>query len=309
MDEERPSVTAEGAAVMRALHQTHDAEPKILYDPISTLLVDTRSDFYKSRLELLTRLPELTRLRLKASFVMRSRYAEDCLAESFRNGMRQYVVLGAGLDTFAYRQPLWADSLRIFEVDHPATQRWKRRLLNEASISVPNNVRFVPIDFERVSLAVALSQAGLDLRVATFFSLLGVSQYLTEAALDQTFGVVLGAPARSEIVFSFVTSDQGLPADDVVLAKAFIARFAAIGEPWLSRFLPAQLVAKLRDMGFSKVFHLTPEEANQLYFQKRRDGLKRFAPGANDESYGMNANPGWAFLDPPFFTGRCRRAG
>src|SRR5262249_30725707 len=273
MDEERPSVTAEGAAVMRALHQTHDAEPKILNDPISTLLVDTRSDFYRSRLELLARLPELTKLRLKAGFVRRSRYAEDCLAESFTNGVRQYAVLGAGLDTFAYRQPFWADSLRIFEVDHPATQRWKRRLLREASISVPNNVSFVPVDFERVSLETALSQAGMDFGAATFFSLLGVSQYLTEAALDQTLGVVLAAPARSEIVFSFVTSDQGLPADDVVLAKAFIAQFAAIGEPWLSRFFPEQLVGKLRDMGFSKVFHLAPEQANQLYFQNRRDGL------------------------------------
>jgi methyltransferase (TIGR00027 family) len=102
---------------------------------------------------------------------MRSRYPEDCLAESFRNGVRQYVVLGAGLDTFAYRQPFWADSLRIFEVDLPATQRWKCRLLKEASISLSNNVGLVPVDFERVPLTTALSQAGLDFGAATFFSL------------------------------------------------------------------------------------------------------------------------------------------
>src|SRR5450755_3917709 len=147
MDEERPSLTAEGAAVMRALHQAPSHDPKILSDPISVRLVDPLSDFYKSRVDLLERLPVLTRLRLEATFVMRSRYAEDCLAEAFDNGVRQYVLLGAGLDTFAYRQPSWAKSLRIFEVDHPTTQRWKRRRLAEARASVPLNVSFIPGDF------------------------------------------------------------------------------------------------------------------------------------------------------------------
>src|SRR5215469_5411846 len=104
MDEERPSVTAEGAAVMRTIHQTLGGEPKILVDPISPRLIDTQSDFYRSRLTFLERLPELTRMRLKATFVMRSRYAEDCLAELVQKGVGQYVLLGAGLDTFAYRQ-------------------------------------------------------------------------------------------------------------------------------------------------------------------------------------------------------------
>jgi methyltransferase (TIGR00027 family) len=273
MDEERPSVTAEGAAVMRALHQRLDDEPKILDDPISPRLVDEQSDFYRSRLELLERLPAPTRLRLKATFVMRSRYAEDCLAQSVGDGVRQYVVLGAGLDTFAYRQPPWASALRIFEVDHPATQRWMRRLLAEASISVPDNVSFVPADFEKISLATALSRSGLDLGAATIFSLLGVSQYLTEAAFDQTLKFVHSAPTRSAIVFSFVASDAVLPADDVALVKAFVAQSAAMGEPWLLRFIPEELAAKLTAMGFSKVFHLQPEIANERYFQSRHDGL------------------------------------
>src|SRR5262252_5671523 len=140
MDEERPSFTAEGAAVMRAIHQTLDSEPKILDDPICVRLVDSQSDIYKSRLELLALLPAPSRLQLKATFVMRSRFAEDCLAQSIGNGVRQYVLLGAGLDTFAYRQPPWASSLRIFEVDYPATQRWKRRRLSESGISVPSNL-------------------------------------------------------------------------------------------------------------------------------------------------------------------------
>ena len=103
--------------------------------------------------------------------------------------------------------------------------------------------------------------------------MLGVSQYLTEAAFDQTLNFVLSAPARSEIVFSFVASDAVLSADDVALGREFTARFAAIGEPWLLRFLPDQLVAKLAAMGFSRVFHLTPEKANERYFKSRTDSL------------------------------------
>jgi methyltransferase (TIGR00027 family) len=232
MDEERPSATAQGAAIMRALHQTRD-HPQILEDPIAPRLVDPEGEFYKSRIELLDRLPRPTRLRFESAFVMRSRYAEDCLAEAYGNGVRQYVVLGAGLDTFAYRQPSWASSLRIFEVDHPGTQRWKRRLLTEAGISVPDNVGFVPVDFEKISLAAAFSQAGLDLSGATFLSMLGVSQYLTEAAFDQTLRFVLSGSKGSEMVFSFVASDAVLPPDDVARVKAFSAQFAAIGEPWL----------------------------------------------------------------------------
>src|ERR1700739_3784265 len=276
MEEERPSWTAEGAATMRALHQTPDHEPRILDDRIAPQLVNPQSDSYKSVIESLERLPKPTKLRFEATSVMRSRYAEDCLAEAFDNGVRQYIVLGAGLDTFAYRQPPWASSLRIFEVDHPATQRWKRRLLNEARITIPDNISFVPLDLEKVSRATALSQARGDFEAPIFFSMLGVSQYLSEATLDQTLRLVLSAPAQSEIVFSFVATDEVLPPDEVALIKAFEARFAAIGEPWLSRFLPERLAAKLRDNGFSRVFHLSPEEANHRYFQNRRDGLNAF---------------------------------
>jgi methyltransferase (TIGR00027 family) len=139
MDDERPSQTAEGALTMRALHQMLDDDPKILDDPIALQLIDPEGDVYKSRLEMLERLPLSLRLRLRSGFVMRNRYAEDCLAESFKNGVRQYVLLGAGFDTFAYRQPPWGDSLQVFEVDHPATQRWKLKRLAAHCISVPVN--------------------------------------------------------------------------------------------------------------------------------------------------------------------------
>lgn len=273
MDEERPSLTAEGAAVMRAIHQTDDGHPKILEDPISPRLIDTHNDFYKTRLQLLERLPEPTRLRLKSTFVMRSRFAEDRLKEAFEEGVRQYVILGAGLDTFPYRQPPWANGLRIFEVDHPATQRWKRRRFAKAGIVVPSNVRFVTVNFEEEALSTAVSRAGVDPRAPVFFSMLGVSQYLSEPAFDQTLRVVLSMPSPTEFVFSFVVSDGALPPDDVALVGALSAQFAAIGEPWRLRFAPEKLVAKLSAIGFAKVLHLTPEKANRRYFQNRRDGL------------------------------------
>jgi O-methyltransferase involved in polyketide biosynthesis len=131
----------------------------------------------------------------------------------------------------------------------------------------------VPLDFENVTLADALSGAGLDFTVPTLLSLLGVSQYLTEAALDLTLNFVLSMPASSEIVFSFVLPEYARPADEATLVAAFAVRSTEMGEPWLTQFLPEELALKLRAMGFSDVFHLSPEAATQRYFRERHDGL------------------------------------
>jgi methyltransferase (TIGR00027 family) len=236
-------------------------------------LIEPEGDFYKGALARFESLPLALRSQFRSLFLIRSRYAEDCLAESRSHGVRQYVILGAGLDTFAYRQPLWARSLRVFEVDHPATQQWKRRRLAAAGIAIPGNVGLVPIDFEHVTLTEGLSDAGLDVTVPTLFSLLGVSQYLTEAALDLTLRFVLSMPASSEMVLSFVLPESARPPDEAALVSAFAARSAEMGEPWMTAFLPDELVAKLRAMGFSNVFHFSPEAATQRYFRERRDGL------------------------------------
>jgi methyltransferase (TIGR00027 family) len=222
---------------------------------------------------LLERLPALTRQRLEATFVMRSRYAEDCLAEAFNEGVRQYVLLGAGLDTFAHRPTVVGQIAADLRGGSPSIQRWKRRRLADASVSVPDNVSFVAVDFEWVSLATALAQAGPDMSATTFISMLGVSQYLTAAALNETLRFVLSAAPRSETVFSFVLPDHALPRDEANLAAKFTAQFAALGEPWLTRFEPAQLVAKLTAMGFSEAIHLSTTDVNHRYFRERRDGL------------------------------------
>jgi len=163
---------------MRALHQVLD-EPRVLDDPIAALLVGEQELDRQKKIARL--IPFLKRLR--AHFAMRSRYAEDCLAESLDRGVRQYVLLGAGLDTFAYRQPASVHRLRIFEVDHPATQQWKREKLAAAQVFPPANLTFAGIDFEMVSLRDGLAAAGLDFDLPTFFSCLGVTQYLTTAVV------------------------------------------------------------------------------------------------------------------------------
>ena len=268
VEDDRPSATAQGAAIVRALHQILDDEPRILDDAIAQRLVGEQLERHK-RMNRLFVGPGI-----RANFTMRSRYAEDCLAESLGNGVGQYLLLGAGLDTFAYRQPVWATTLRIFEVDYPATQKWKRAKLAAAEISIPSNVMFVPVDFERISLREGLATGGLDFRIPTFFSSLGVTQYLTEQAFNLSLNFVLSLPPASEIVFSFVLAPGVLSWRERAVA-AFAAGVAgARGEPWLSRFSPDRLVSKLASMGFSKVTYFSTDDANARYFSGRRDGLK-----------------------------------
>src|SRR5215831_1547529 len=180
--EERPaSRTAIGVAVLRALHELHDDSPKLLRDPIIPLLLgDEVLQQAKANQEWLQD-PLTTALR--SHVVLRSRYTEDCLHEAVDSGTRQYVILGAGFETFAYRQPAWAEPLRIFEVDHPASQRAKVERLRLAGISIPTNVEFVAADFESASaqsasLREVLSLSSLDLTAPAFFFCLGVLVYL-----------------------------------------------------------------------------------------------------------------------------------
>jgi methyltransferase (TIGR00027 family) len=268
---QHPSRTSEFCAVMRAIHQAVDAEPKILADSIAPRLIDSIADD-DGWLASILRHPDAKQKR--AGFLVRNRYAEDCLAEGIERGLRQYGILGAGFDTFAFRQPAWANSLCIYEIDHPETQRWKRDRLAGASIAIPPNLTFVPIDFERGSLAEALRAANFDLGRRSFCSWLGVTQYLAPAAISETLGFVLSLPRESEIVFSFILPSEALTACEADIVRRAADQSAAVGEPWLSTFRPFDLVAQLRAMGFSEVIHLTPEQAHERYLMGRRDGLQ-----------------------------------
>jgi methyltransferase (TIGR00027 family) len=267
------SATAEGVAIQRALHQMHDAAPKILDDPIAPLLLDLESDSNKASIAAIESITHAVKSPFRAVFIMRSRYTEDCLAESLVRGVRQYVILGAGLDTFAYRQPAWGGSLQIYEVDHPASQEWKRERLEEAKVRIPGNLTFAPIDFETTSLRQGLSNAGFDSRTPSFFSLLGVSQYLTAEAVESIFGFVQSMPKGSELASEFIVPDDLMPADEARVFRAIASFAAERGEPWLTRLQPEKLRARLTSLGFSQVYHLSPQAANERYFQGRSDDL------------------------------------
>jgi len=267
--ERRASMTAIGVAALRAVHQVMDDEPKILDDSVIVSLLGAEA------IEKIRQQSERFHAReargLRSHVVLRSRYSEDRLADAgVGRGIRQYVILGAGLDTFAYRQPAWARDLRIFEVDQPASQRTKREKLQAAGIAVPPNVTFVEADFEHVSLHDMLVGAGFSMREPAFISWLGVTVYLTEPAIDAVFQFVASLPASSEIVFTFYTKDSPGGEEDSPLA----ARVAQVGEPFRTWFEPAALEQKLRGFGFSDVSFLTPEHAAERYFpQRRADGL------------------------------------
>jgi methyltransferase (TIGR00027 family) len=195
------------------------------------------------------------------------------LAEALIRGVRQYVILGAGLDTFAYRQPSWASSLRIYEVDHPASQEWKRERLQVAKVKIPENLTFAPTDFEISSLRGGLSTAGFDFRAPSYFSLLGVTQYLTLEATESIFELVQSLPQGTEIVFEFMVPDDLMPAKEAGVIAKMASLTAERGEPWLTRLRPAELESRLTILGFSQVTHLSPQVANERYFRGRNDDL------------------------------------
>jgi len=201
----------------------------------------------------------------------RSRYAEDELARAVAHGVRQYVVLGAGLDTFAYRNP--HPGLRVFEVDHPATQAWKRGQLEAAGISIPPTLTFVPIDFERQTLADGLGGAGFDLGAGAFYSWLGVTPYLTREACTTTLSFVAKMPAGSGVVFDFAVDPLLLDAGQREALQALSERVARYGEPFQLFFDPRQLQDELMGMGFHRTEFLQGKELNARYFKDREDGL------------------------------------
>ena len=264
MSERSASRTALSVAAMRAYHQTFDGSPKILDDPVAPRIVDAAS---LARVGA-ARNPWTESLRLHV--LVRSRYAEDRLAEAVRAGVRQFVSLGAGYDTFAYRQPDWARELHIYEVDHPASQDAKRKRLQRAGIALPDNLTFVPIDFERTSLAEGLRAGGLDQSCAAFFSWLGVMMYLDLDAIDSVFDYVASFPPPSELAFSYARPGRWFTIESPIAAAA-----AAVGEPWKTRFSPQELELRLRAHGFGSVEFLDAREANNRY-RPMRSGLPPF---------------------------------
>lgn len=256
------SKTAMGVGVLRAMHRLFDAEPWVLDDPVSLSLFGDAARSTVERDSSWTTNPR--RIALRGHVLVRSAFAEDRLRAAVARGVRQCVVLGAGYDTFAYRQPAWMAGVRLIEVDAAQTQSDKRERLERAGIPVPRNVTLAPVDFERTPLPEGLAAAGFDAAAPAFFSWLGVTMYLTRNAVETVFGFVAGLPASSEIAFTYAA-----PGGSAELER----RVAEVGEPFLTRIDPAAVGPMLRALGFREVTVLSAADA-QRYLGTRTDALR-----------------------------------
>lgn len=258
-----PSRTALAAAAHRATHQLADA-PLVFEDPLAVSMLGPG---WQPAEEL------LGRRAMRAFICARARVAEDALGAAVERGVTQYLLLGAGLDTFAWRNP--HAGLRVIEADHPDTQAWKRAQL--AGHGVPANLAFAAVDLEREPLLPALVEAGFDPDKRLSVAWLGVTPYLESATVMETLEVLASLQAGVEVVFDYGPPPQTLTG---LLKAAYdmrAARVAAVGEPWLSGFEPRNLIDGLSQLGFGQIEDLGPAELNARYFEGRDDGLRILA--------------------------------
>jgi methyltransferase (TIGR00027 family) len=267
MQSAAPSRTALRVALRRAAHQLYDAAPLILNDPIAVSILGAS---YSEELRRTPTRPDRPfSVGLRAFLVARSRYAEDTLAHAVKQGTTQYVLLGAGLDTFAHRNHY--PHLHVFEVDHPATQQWKRELLEAGTLPTPANLTYVPVDFERESLSEQLHSAGFDRQAPAFFAWLGVVPYLTGEAFRSTLNFIAALPC-SGVVLDYVQPRSALPFLEKLAHDSLAARVQLAGEPFRLFFTPPEIAAELA--AFRTPEDLGSDEINTRYFAGRTDSLK-----------------------------------
>ena len=264
-----PKPSARRVAGLRAVHQLLD-HPLVLDDPIALKILGSESEAALRANP--QQYNDMFSKGLRTSLVVRSRLAEDELAQAAGHGVAQYVILGAGLDTYAYRTA--SDRVQVFEVDLPATQQWKRECLRTAGIPIPKNLSFVPIDFERDTLADALAKTGFRQDQPAFFSWLGVTMYLDQQAITQTLQFVASCGTGSAVVFDYIVLPALLGPMERMVMELVAARVAANGEPWKTYFDPAVLIEQLRALGFSATNNFGPEQLNQRFLSNRSDGLR-----------------------------------
>jgi methyltransferase (TIGR00027 family) len=252
--------TALGSAAVRAVHLVHDGEPKILRDEYALPLTGWTTE------QLAWFAQEMVRHESQTStWVARGRFAEDRVVAARTRGVGQYVILGAGLDSFALRHADTLGDLVVYEVDTPPMQTWKRRRVEELDLAVPEGLRFVPYDFETATLGQALAKAEFGSGAPAVVSWLAVTQYLTREAVTETLRWAAGLAPGSEIILTFV-----VPGPE---AEANRERLAAIGVRFETFFTPEDMTAVISGAGLrAEVF--TPEQVEDRYFQDRNDGLR-----------------------------------
>ena len=270
MREGSPSNTALWVAALRAAHQTMDVPP-VFVDRLAERVLASRPDLLDAAKASATE----TR-RLRATLAARAVAAEAMIAEAVGQGVDQCVVLGAGLDTFAYRHG--HEGLVVFEVDHPSTQAAKRELLRQADIAVGSAVRHVATDFAAGDLVAVLAEAGFDCARPAVFMMMGVVPYLSPDILMRIVGALAeGCAGGSELVLDYTEPFDQAPPQIRKPYEAAAARVAAVGEPWVAYYEPARLHASLRDHGFAIVVDLDAAALDARCFEGRTDGL-RVAP-------------------------------
>jgi methyltransferase (TIGR00027 family) len=246
-----------GVAVHRAVHQLLE-RGEIFSDPFARAILGPDCDaFIAERAS-----PQHRHMRLFVA--VRSRFAQDSLAAAMARGVRQVVVLGAGLDTTALRNR----DVAVFEVDHPATQEWKRQRLAQMNIALPGGLRFAAMDFEHQDISACLARSGFDAARPAFFVWLGVVPYLTRDAIEATLGFVASL-SGGEIVFDYSEPPENYPLKQQKRIMALVQRVAALGEPFRSHFDPPAMAVLLKDKGFDDIQDLGPCEIGARYLGRR----------------------------------------
>lgn len=264
-----PDNTAVRVALWRALHVLADRAPHVFEDTIGLALVAPDSD-WQSRQDM----SSFTR-PFRASIVARARFVEDLLEERAARGVAQYVILGAGLDTFAQRRPELASRLRVFEIDQPGPQEWKRQRLVERGFGVPSFLRLVPVDFERGDAWLSrLAEAGFDAEQPALVASTGVSMYLTTEAIAATLRQIAALAPGSTLVMSFMLPIELAEPDVRPGIEAAAKGARASGTPFISFFTPEEMLALAREAGFRDVQHVSAAALAERYFADRADGLR-----------------------------------
>jgi methyltransferase (TIGR00027 family) len=253
----------------RAAHQLYDAPPLVFDDPFAVAILGPHAaEIERTPGRDPANKPRPFSVSLRALLVARSRYAEDLLAQAVQRGVAQYVLLGAGLDTFAHRNP--HPTLRVFEVDHPATQQWKREL--PTGLPTPANLTYVPVDFESQCLATELQASGWSGTAPTFFAWLGVVPYLTLEAFRSTMRFIAAQPHGSGLVFDYAQPRSVLAPNEQLAHDSLASRVQLAGEAFQLFFTPAEVAAELAV--FATREDLGSKEINARYFANRTDNLK-----------------------------------
>ena len=263
---QQPDNTAVRTALWRALHTQEDDKPSILEDEIGLQLIDPPKD-WKQRPDM-----KYTK-RLRASIVARSRFIEDLIIEESKLGINQYVILGAGLDTFVQRRPGIASELQVYEIDQVETLAWKKHRLVELGFDLPNNLHYVPVNFEISSWWEKLTEAGFDIKKPAVVACTGVSLYLTKTAIIATLGQMVQFAPGSTLAMTFYLPIDLLDEEDKPMMEMSIKGARESGIPFVSFFTPGEIEAMALEAGFRQIKLISTKDLEKLYFSNRKDNL------------------------------------